>query len=72
MMTTIQDQLTASGEAAIEVRTLNVRVAPLTLAMLDQVPVEGIIDMAAGTLQGDSLGRVVLPGGRAGAVDGGA
>ena len=36
MMTTIQDQLTASGEAAIEIRTLNVRVAPLTLAMLDQ------------------------------------
>lgn len=60
-MTTIQDQLTASGEAAIEIRTLNVRVAPLTLAMLDQVPVEGIIDMAAGALQGDPLGRVVLP-----------
>lgn len=61
-MTTIQDQLTAPGEASIAVMTLNVRVAPLTATMLGQVPDEDILDAESATLRGDPICKVCLPG----------
>ncbi|MCG3171852.1 MAG: hypothetical protein CALGDGBN_03558 [Pseudomonadales bacterium] len=60
---TTHDQLKTAGENAVEIRTLNVRVAPLTLAMLAQVPQEDIIDMEAGALRGEPMCRVVTPAG---------
>jgi hypothetical protein len=61
-MTTIQEQLTIAGGTAIEIRTLSVRVAPLSAAMLAQVPDVDILDSEAATLRGEPIGKVCLPG----------
>ena len=61
MMTT--NQIAVSGGADVEIRTLNVRMAPLTLAMLSQVQRADLIDVEADNWRGIALGRVVTPDG---------
>ena len=60
MMTQTQPNATAATPA-VEIATLAVRVAPLTAAMLDQVPDGDILDCEAGALRGEPIGKVLMP-----------
>ena len=57
------NQIAVSGGADVEIRTLNVRMAPLTLAMLSQVQRADLIDVEADNWRGIALGRIVTPDG---------
>ncbi|MBK6277205.1 MAG: hypothetical protein IPF57_03285 [Gammaproteobacteria bacterium] len=63
MMTIMQNQPTAAASApAVEIATVSFRVAPLTAAMLSQVPNESILGREAATLRGEPIGKVCFPG----------